>query len=81
MEDKKTLREKLAEKIINGASMHRVASRIIHEVKANTSFYRPIAAAKLAFIYDDMPLCHAMAVIQEMDIGSGEVGRPWIFPE
>ena len=35
-------------KIVNGASIHRVAERLILEVRQNTRYFKPVAAAKLA---------------------------------
>ena len=60
-------RDQLAEKIINGASIHRVALRLIEEAKRNTKWFKPIASAKLAFIYR-IPFCDAFAIIAEMDL-------------
>ena len=60
-------RDEIAAKIIKGASIHRVAARIILEVKQNTKFFKPIAAAKLAFLYQ-IPFGDACAVIAEMDL-------------
>lgn len=60
-------REEIAAKIIKGAGIHRVALRIIEEVKANTKWHKPIAAAKLAFLYQ-IPFGDACAVVSEMDL-------------
>jgi len=60
-------RKEIAAKIIKGASIHRVALRIIEETKANTKWHKPIAAAKLAFLYE-IQFDDAFAVISEMDL-------------
>lgn len=59
--------ETIRQKIINGASIHRVAERLILEIKKNTKFYKAIAAAKLAWIYE-IPFDNALAIINEMDL-------------
>lgn len=64
-------RDELSAKIIAGASIHRVAVRIIEDVKRSTamptSWYKPIAAAKLAFFFK-LSFPDAWSVIQEMDL-------------
>ena len=61
-----SFRDKIAAQIIKGATMHRVAERLILETKPVTKAYKAIAAAKLAFIYR-MPFDWSVAVIEEMD--------------
>lgn len=53
--------------ITKDACMHTVAARIILETRKNTKFYRPMATAKLAFVYQ-VPFKDALAVISEMDV-------------
>jgi hypothetical protein len=60
-------RDEIAAKIIKGASIHRVAERIILETKPNTEFFKPIAAAKLAFLYR-IDFGDACAIVSEMDL-------------
>jgi hypothetical protein len=61
-------RDELSAKIIAGASIHRVAVRIIEDVKRSTAtWYKPIAAAKLAFFFK-LSFPDAWSVIQEMDL-------------
>jgi hypothetical protein len=61
-----TFRDRIAALITNGASMHRVAERLILEIKPLTTAYKAIATAKLSFIYR-MPFDLALAVVEEMD--------------
>jgi len=60
-------RAKIAARIINGASIHRVAERLILETRRNTKFFKPIAAAKLAFLYG-IDFGDALAIICEMSV-------------
>jgi len=60
-------RKEIAARIIAGASIHRVAIRLIAEISKNTKWHKPIAAAKLAWIFD-IPFQDAWSVIQEMDL-------------
>lgn len=60
-------RDEIAARIIKGASIHRVALRIIEETKRNTKWFKPIAAAKLSFLYR-VSFEDAFAVISEMDL-------------
>jgi len=60
-------RKEIAARIIKGADIHRVAERIILELRQSTNFVQPIAAAKLAFLYE-IPFGDALAVVSEMDL-------------
>jgi hypothetical protein len=64
-------RERIAQAIINGASIHRVAERITKEIRAvnrrsNRTTIQLVAANKLAFVYK-MDFHNALAIIEEMD--------------
>lgn len=47
--------------------IHRAAELFILELRQSTNFFKPIAAAKLAFLYK-IPFGDALAVVSEMDL-------------
>lgn len=57
----------IREKITKGASIHRVAERLVLEMRGRIPLYKHIAASKLAWIYQ-ISTWDAYAVIQEMDV-------------
>lgn len=59
-------KRKIAETIAKGAGAHRIAERLILQIKPNTTWYRAVAAAKLAFLLD-LKMDVALAIIEEMD--------------
>lgn len=60
-------RQQLAARIIGNDSIHSVAERFILEARQNTKWFKPIAAAKLAFVYG-ISFGDACSVIAEMDL-------------
>ena len=64
-------RERIAQAIINGATIHRVAERILKEIRTGNprsqrSMIQLVSANKLAFVYS-MDFHNALAIIEEMD--------------
>lgn len=63
-----SFRDKIAAKIIAGASIHRVAERLILETRhLSPAVFKLVAANKLSFIYR-ISFSDALAVINEMDL-------------
>lgn len=59
-------RARIAAKIIKGATVHRVAAKLLNDAKRHSNIYRLVAALQLQAIYK-MPLENAVAVVSEMD--------------